>query len=121
MPGSQNINNLMDIFPTLFNDPQLYSSLPKKRASETVSTEKSPSKKIKKANGRKDRKMMVTNVTLSAFPRLTRALNTEDLQGSGPHVTKKDAWVHKEISIIDIWAITHGENSKKETDQQFLL
>ncbi|CAG8432709.1 5691_t:CDS:10 [Diversispora eburnea] len=26
--------------------------------------------------------MMVTNVTLSAFPRLTRALNTEDLQGS---------------------------------------
>src|SRR5207249_1225071 len=56
-PGSQNINDLMDISPTLFTGssfPSLsqYSRLPKKRVSE--STSKSSSKKAKKQVSKED-------------------------------------------------------------------
>ena len=44
-PGSQNINELMDISPTLFNDSLLFSSPPKKRVCEPTS--KLFSKKVK--------------------------------------------------------------------------
>ncbi|CAG8658890.1 3892_t:CDS:2, partial [Paraglomus brasilianum] len=47
-PGSQNINDLMDISPTLFNEPLFYSSPPKKRVAESAS--KSSSKKVKQAS-----------------------------------------------------------------------
>ncbi|CAG8592510.1 6517_t:CDS:1 [Scutellospora calospora] len=47
MPGSQNINDLIDISPLLFTDP-LFPSLSKKRVSESIS--KSSSKKVKVKN-----------------------------------------------------------------------
>ncbi|RHZ49977.1 hypothetical protein Glove_508g17 [Diversispora epigaea] len=72
MPESQNINNLIDIFPTLFNDSQLYSSSSKKHASEIVSTKKSQNKKVKKANGKKDKdysmlKKLIEKLKLSSL------------------------------------------------------
>jgi hypothetical protein len=110
MPGSQNINDLMDISPNLFNDPQLYSSSPKKRVSE--STSKSSSKKMKKQVRKEDSPIL---------KKLISELST-DTSKNAEILQSKFAPVTNTINFLNLYQkIIESEDINKKTSQDVIL
>ncbi|RHZ87789.1 hypothetical protein Glove_30g95 [Diversispora epigaea] len=112
MPGSQNINDLMDISPTLFNDPQLYESSPqKKRASESVSVRETTTKKIKKADGRKDKD----------YPMLKKLIEKLKSSNSSSSTASQTEYITRPGNFTDLYdAIIKAEERIGSTNQEVI-
>ncbi|CAG8679431.1 11695_t:CDS:1, partial [Ambispora gerdemannii] len=110
MPGSQNINNLIDISPNLFIDSQLYSSSPKKRVSE--STSKSSSKKVKKQVRKEDSPIL---------KKLISELST-DTSKNAEILQSKFSLVANTINFLNLYQkIIESEDINKKTSQDVIL
>ncbi|RHZ51144.1 hypothetical protein Glove_482g18 [Diversispora epigaea] len=112
MPGSQNINDLMDISPTLFNDPQLYESSPqKKRASESVSVRETTTKKIKKADGRKDKD----------YPMLKKLIEELKSSNSSSSTASQTEYITRPGNFTDLYdVIIKAEERIGSTNQEVI-
>ncbi|RHZ82911.1 hypothetical protein Glove_103g254 [Diversispora epigaea] len=112
MLGSQNINDLMDISPNLFNDPQLYESSPqKKRASESVSVRETTTKKIKKADGRKDKD----------YPMLKKLIEELKSSNSSSSTASQTEYITRPGNFTDLYdAIIKAEERIGSTNQEVI-
>ncbi|CAG8744171.1 18567_t:CDS:1, partial [Dentiscutata erythropus] len=110
MPGSQNTNDLMDISPSLFTDP-LFQSPSKKRASESVSVRETTTKKIKKADGRKDKD----------YPMLKKLIEELKSSNSSSSTASQTEYITRPGNFTDLYdAIIKAEERIGSTNQEVI-